>query len=343
MKIVKSNAMIKHKNRLYFVDYRVNLFGYVNLTDNNTVLVGIIPDVGVYKRETVRKMLSWREYIILVLSSESKVWLYNTNEDTWTEIVLNASIKQHALMDAILYKNKLYITGLFDRSIYCINLIDRSHNQICVAPQIAFWGFVMTVKDNYLYVPYLTEPHILKIDMNNNTYEYVDTLIEDGLYGITFDGEKFAVVTNKEGPKNEIGYWTENGGVQQMNSYCGFIERGLVSYMGCSVVAGYGDINNKNKISFTPTQICESTDSIGYLNISEDYEYVYLSRNDGGITVINKKNGEGKELYIEIEDCNIGAFLDRRECCNTDGSNDIYLEDELMELSDYIENLGFYN
>lgn len=162
--------------------YNMNLIFAVNLVSNEIKILGSIPEEPFFKKQLIGSILYWKEQLLFIPLTASKLWIYNIKNKSWKSISFGKEIDesiQFKFLGAFIEKDNLYMLGYQYFGIVKISLKDES--QLTFIPEhnwksssnefICGKSFVQ--KSSKIYMASCSNKLIV-FDLIQETYEYIN-------------------------------------------------------------------------------------------------------------------------------------------------------------------------
>lgn len=183
----------------------INLIYKVNIKTRELKIVGTIPEESKYTDRLCSKVIAYKDRYIFIPLNAKKIWFCDKEFQEWEGISMPKSEYENLSLkfsNAFIYKEVLIMIGHFFPGIMYINLLDNSTRAL-LEPYKELMRYQEKIKDcftmfryqridNLLYIVSSVSNHVIKWDLDKDSYESFCVGSEENRYsGILWDGNCF--------------------------------------------------------------------------------------------------------------------------------------------------------
>lgn len=348
---LKAQCAVRVNEIMFFFTCDANILFSYNLENEKIEILGSIPESDLLNDFMCTSIHHWNGKLYLVPLKMNALWIYHIEDKKWESLdFLEEKYRNDGMLkfwQATLYQHKLYMFGCQIPQIVKIDLktlkktiIDLQDYANRSTDKLLFNRGLCKV-DNYAYVPGMFSNEILKINLDDDTYEWIAIGKEENRYAdLDWDGEKFWL-----GPNGTPTYvcWSEKGEVLEYSIPQEFLNGqqcvlNVVAYEDVVLLGGSRvkslEINRNhpaiNKIVSIKYGLCMKDDK--YIILIDEYGNVTLKSRCGNTEQIFECKVEKRRLYDEyISDNNmLYSIYDQR----------VLREGNIISLKDYQDSVA---
>lgn len=186
--------------KMYFFAVEYNLLLKIG-SDMNLHYESSIPEKKIISNHLVSKLLCYNNTLICIPFNGDKLWIYEIKSKCWDSIDIVDEEKTCVMfLSAVLYKEHLYLLPAQYSKMIMVDLEKKEATYIDILEKYSYikncnyvkFRMDIVINDFKIYAVLCSKNLIMKFDVEGNTYEWIEVpVINEGMSGITFDGEYY--------------------------------------------------------------------------------------------------------------------------------------------------------
>ncbi|MCQ2517887.1 MAG: hypothetical protein MJ119_03915 [Lachnospiraceae bacterium] len=330
------------ENRIICADMDSNAIFEVNLSDGAIGICGCIPGEQLFADRLVGCVyVNGKDYIFVPYKA-SKIWVLNTNDNSWKSIELDYPGVSYKFYNCAAYGETLYLIPVKYPEMLALNLNDYSLTKVDI-PLIAdgrkecndaFFFSNCVKENNLLYLASCETNAVIVFNMENRSYEWKNVGSPLNRYvGICKHDGNFWLAPRKNTP---IVMWDGQKNVKEIDIASMF--SGKFVFWGITDTEGITlhGIDADETVSVDESlSISENRESAGttFADVMEDGTFVMANKNCK-LTVSHA--GETKEINLEADEEQVSRWINIYKSENGN-SNQVIGETEFFGLNELID------
>lgn len=333
-------------DNIYCISSECNLLFKQNITNGQIALIASVPEKICVERDALGALCKYKNEIYIAPNKTDKIWIYNIDTDEWLSIERKKLSCNGfgGMLQAFVHKDVIYMVGAHYPAIIMIN--PNTKDVKYIEEPFLEKGDSSNISDIYfrsqgkilndiLYLPSCIDNTVLKLNLNNYKYEWVNVGEKGNCFsGITYDGEFFWLSPRYN---SNIVKWNGAESTEEVklplrfaNSDCYF----------CGVLASINGVLVCNMISKDSLCVDEKTLKLTenpnqYLMVKEINEITVIQDAGGNIKIYDHGNLihesllqiERRKLYKHFDNSGLSVFA----------TKDITQENHMCTLNGFID------
>jgi len=292
---------------IYCISAECNLLFKQNMGNGEITLIASIPENICIVRDALGALCKYENEIYIAPNKAKNIWIYNIDSNEWQRIEMKKIPCNGfgGMLQAFVHNKVIYMVGahypaiiMIDPNTKDVNYIEEPFGEKGDSSKISdiYFRSQGKVLNDILFLPSCIDNTVLKLNLYNYKYEWVNVGNKDNRYsGITYDGDSFWLSPRFN---SNIVKWDGRDCVEEMKLPKSFTKSDCYF---CGISSGINEVllcnmKSKDSLSVNKKKMSLSQNAAQYLMVKESNGVTVIQDACGNIKVF----AEGELMYESL-------------------------------------------